>query len=68
MRAMIGLGSNVGDRLSYLRAAVGAVASGAIPGTRLRETSRIYETRPVGRREHLAPLPVPSGPSFPGIY
>jgi 2-amino-4-hydroxy-6-hydroxymethyldihydropteridine diphosphokinase len=49
-RVIIGLGSNVGDRLATLRAAVRAIAEKA-PVTR---TSRVYETAPVGGPEQAA--------------
>jgi len=44
----VGLGSSLGDRAGYLRAALSALA--AIPGikTKPQWTSRIYETTPVG--------------------
>jgi 2-amino-4-hydroxy-6-hydroxymethyldihydropteridine diphosphokinase len=44
MRAIIGIGSNIGDRLEHLRAAVrllGAIAQ-------VERVSHIYETEPVG--------------------
>jgi 2-amino-4-hydroxy-6-hydroxymethyldihydropteridine diphosphokinase len=41
----LGLGSNVGDRLSHLRDAVGALAR---HGIRIRRSSSVYETEPVG--------------------
>jgi 2-amino-4-hydroxy-6-hydroxymethyldihydropteridine diphosphokinase len=44
VRAVIGLGANVGDRLATMRAAVGAI--GAVAS--LRAASRVYETAPVG--------------------
>ena len=44
MRAVIGLGSNVGDRLAILRSAAAAIAS--ISDVRAR--SFVYETAPVG--------------------
>jgi len=45
-RAHLGLGSNLGDRLAYLRGAVGGLA--ATPGIELAAVSRVYETVPVG--------------------
>ena len=39
------LGSNLGDRLGYLRAAIDALGRG--PALRLIGTSRVYETAPV---------------------
>ena len=44
MDAIIGLGSNLGDRIEHLRAAVGAL--GALGTVRVR--SAVYETAPVG--------------------
>jgi 2-amino-4-hydroxy-6-hydroxymethyldihydropteridine diphosphokinase len=41
----LSLGSNLGDRLGYLRAAVDALGRG--PGMRLIGTSKVYETAPV---------------------
>jgi 2-amino-4-hydroxy-6-hydroxymethyldihydropteridine diphosphokinase len=45
-RAYLALGSNLGDRLSYLQAAVDALA--AQSSTRVVAVSRVYETDPVG--------------------
>lgn len=45
-RAHLALGSNLGDRLGFLRAAVTALA--ATPGVVVARTSRVYETAPVG--------------------
>src|SRR4051794_13043322 len=44
LRAVIGLGSNLGDRLATLRAAVVSIAKIA----RVERVSRVYETAPVG--------------------
>jgi 2-amino-4-hydroxy-6-hydroxymethyldihydropteridine diphosphokinase len=44
-RAFLSLGSNLGDRLEYLRAAVRALDRG--PSTRVRGASKVYETVPV---------------------
>ncbi len=44
-RVFLSLGSNLGDRLGYLRAAV--IALGRGPSMALLGTSRIYETAPV---------------------
>ena len=44
--AYIGLGSNLGDRLSYLQLAVDALAR--VPGVRVKAVSHVYETAPVG--------------------
>lgn len=45
-RAFVGLGSNLGDRESTLRAAIGKL--GGLPETELRAVSRLRETEPVG--------------------
>jgi 2-amino-4-hydroxy-6-hydroxymethyldihydropteridine diphosphokinase len=44
-RAFLSLGSNLGDRLAYLRAALEALKRG--PRMKLLGTSRVYETAPV---------------------
>ena len=44
-RAFLGLGSNLGDRMRYLRAAVAALGRG--PAMRLISASKVYETMPV---------------------
>ncbi len=44
-RAFLSLGSNLGDRLAYLRKAV--IALGRGPRTRVVGTSKVYETVPV---------------------
>ncbi len=44
-RAYVSLGSNLGERLAYLRAAVEALGRG--PRTELLGTSKVYETAPV---------------------
>src|SRR6266542_2170675 len=49
VRAFLGLGSNLGDRLGALRAAVDLLA--AVPGVRVVRSSRVYETEPVGPRQ-----------------
>ena len=46
MRAVIGIGANLGDRLATMRAAV--VEIGRIPGTSVVAASSVYETAPVG--------------------
>jgi 2-amino-4-hydroxy-6-hydroxymethyldihydropteridine diphosphokinase len=48
-RAFIGLGSNVGRRLHFLRAAVRNLAG--LSGTRLVKLSPVYETSAVGPRQ-----------------
>jgi 2-amino-4-hydroxy-6-hydroxymethyldihydropteridine diphosphokinase len=44
--AYLGLGSNMGDRLAHLQAAVDGLA--VTPGVRVVEVSPVYETTPVG--------------------
>ena len=44
-RAFLSLGSNLGDRLGYLRSATAALGRG--PRTRVIGTSKVYETVPV---------------------
>jgi 2-amino-4-hydroxy-6-hydroxymethyldihydropteridine diphosphokinase len=46
VRAYIGLGSNVGDSVATLTAAVAALR--ALPGARIAGVSRLYATAPVG--------------------
>ncbi len=45
-RAWIGIGSNMGDRLEYVRRALGLMD--ALPDTELVATSSTYDTAPVG--------------------
>jgi 2-amino-4-hydroxy-6-hydroxymethyldihydropteridine diphosphokinase len=45
-RAYLALGSNLGDRLAHLQAAVDGLA--ATPDVRVVAVSRVYETAPVG--------------------
>ena len=45
-RALIGLGSNVGDRLQFLQRAVKQL--GETSGVQVRDVSSVYETDPVG--------------------
>jgi 2-amino-4-hydroxy-6-hydroxymethyldihydropteridine diphosphokinase len=45
-RALLGLGSNLGDRLANLQAAVDLLDRR--PGVRVLRSSRVYETDPVG--------------------
>ncbi len=53
MEAGFSLGSNLGDRLAFLRSARDALA--AVPGVRLAAQSPVYETEPVGvKPEHRA--------------
>lgn len=44
-RVFLSLGSNLGERLAYLRAAVDAINRG--PKVELRNVSKVYETEPV---------------------
>jgi 2-amino-4-hydroxy-6-hydroxymethyldihydropteridine diphosphokinase len=44
--AYLGLGSNLGDRLAHLQAAVDSLA--AAPGVQVVAVSHVYETTPVG--------------------
>lgn len=66
VRAYIGLGANVGDARDNLRNALRALA--ALPGVRLRGTSRLYRTKPVGVTDQpdflnaVVALDVPPGP------
>lgn len=45
VRAFLGLGSNLSDRLEYLRAALAAIGNGS--SLAVARVSRIYETEPV---------------------
>lgn len=51
-RAFVSLGSNLGDRARYLRAARDALD--ALPATRVLATSRVYETAPQEREDQGA--------------
>ena len=44
-RTFLSLGSNLGDRMGYLRGAVGALGRGAL--LEVRGVSKVYETEPV---------------------
>ena len=46
MRAVLGLGANIGDPLSALRSAVDAI--GLLPHTTVTAVSSVYQTAPVG--------------------
>jgi len=46
MKAYVGLGSNLGERETHLKAALSAMAS--LPETRLGRVSSLYDTAPVG--------------------
>jgi 2-amino-4-hydroxy-6-hydroxymethyldihydropteridine diphosphokinase len=65
VRAYVGLGSNVGDSRPTLANAVRALD--ALPGTRVREVSRLYRTKPVGVKDQpdflnaVVALDVPAG-------
>ncbi|MFZ0323304.1 MAG: 2-amino-4-hydroxy-6-hydroxymethyldihydropteridine diphosphokinase [Actinomycetes bacterium] len=48
-RAALALGSNLGDRLHFLRSAVDEL--GCTPGVEVVAVSRVYETEPVGGPE-----------------
>ena len=54
MEVGLSLGSNLGDRLSALRAAAARVA--ALPGVRMLVAAPLYETDPVGARPEYAQL------------
>ncbi len=45
-RAWIGIGSNLGDRLGYIKRGLGMIA--ALPGTEIVSISSVYDTRAVG--------------------
>jgi len=48
-RAWIGLGSNLGDRLGYVKKALGMIEG--LRETRLVAVSSVYDTAPVGRED-----------------
>jgi 2-amino-4-hydroxy-6-hydroxymethyldihydropteridine diphosphokinase len=48
-RAWIGLGSNLGDRLGYIRRALGLIE--ALPETKIAAVSSVYDTAPSGRTD-----------------
>lgn len=50
-RVFVGIGSNLGDRLAFLRAAVSALR--VSPGIEVTRTSSVYETKPVGPQQPL---------------
>lgn len=54
MEIGLSLGSNLGDRLGFLRAARDAIA--ALPGVRVVAQSAVYETEPVGVQPEHAGL------------
>jgi 2-amino-4-hydroxy-6-hydroxymethyldihydropteridine diphosphokinase len=53
LRAAVGLGANLGDRLATLRGAARALGALAVDG-RLLASSRVYETAPIGGPEQPA--------------
>lgn len=48
-RCFVGLGSNTGDRIGYLRLAIGELRS--MLDLEVRKVSSCYETEPVGRKD-----------------
>ena len=46
MQAVIGIGSNMGDRLKNINSAVRSLSR--LPKTKITACSHVYETRPVG--------------------
>lgn len=48
-KIFVSLGSNVGDRLLYLRRAIQAI--GHLPRTVIKALSAVYETEPVGKKD-----------------
>ncbi len=46
MQAVIGIGSNMGDRLKNINGAVRSLSR--LPKTKITACSHVYETRPVG--------------------
>ena len=49
MKAIVALGSNLGDRLNFLQSAVNEINS--IPEVHVSKISSVYETLPVGGPE-----------------
>lgn len=49
MKAVIGLGTNIGDRVLNLKEALTAIE--LLPGTKVLRTSSVYETKPYGFSE-----------------
>ncbi|MBQ2774828.1 MAG: 2-amino-4-hydroxy-6-hydroxymethyldihydropteridine diphosphokinase [Clostridia bacterium] len=49
MQAVIGIGSNMGDRLRNINGAVHSISR--LPKTRIVDCSHVYETQPVGYEE-----------------
>lgn len=65
----LGLGSNLGQRLSYLRAAIEKICE--LPATRLLNFSSVYESTPVGyaRQPNFLNMVVKMGTQFsPGEF
>ena len=48
-RVLVGLGSNVGNRLEFLQRAIDEL--GRTPGVVIRSISSVYETEPVGKKD-----------------
>lgn len=46
MNAILGIGTNIGDRMQNLRAALDSLAK--LPGTKIIKVSSVYETKPWG--------------------
>jgi len=46
--AYLGLGSNIGDRISYLKKAINLISK--LPKTKITKVSSLYETEPYGRK------------------
>lgn len=46
MKAILGIGTNIGDRMQNLRAALDSLAK--LPGTKIIKASSVYETKPWG--------------------
>ncbi len=48
-KVYLGLGSNKGERLTYLQSALNGI--GKLAGTSVRSVSSVYETEPVGKKD-----------------
>ncbi|MFU8779845.1 MAG: 2-amino-4-hydroxy-6-hydroxymethyldihydropteridine diphosphokinase [Kiritimatiellia bacterium] len=55
LEAGLSLGSNMGNRIYYLRAAIKAITG--TPGTAITAISPVYETEPVGVKEEYRDMP-----------
>lgn len=67
-RAFLSLGSNLGDRISYLRSAVDALGCG--PSLEVRAVSTVYETAPVeveGEQPDYLNCAVEAGCGLPAV-